>query len=279
MAILTHADSSSTRPTRIAQTLRRALSGGHTQERRESPARSFSVHFTNSPSPSESRAPLSRASSSRLRPSLQRSSSLSLAPSSSPLLRRRQARRSYAGPPQTLCENSTDSPTPAVGSVTERNVVVVPGADAQALEMHAQVGVWEEQPQAPGWAAYEHAVASAGVWEHEQAIAPSVSKNADPFAPAAPSWIAHPAATDHMRRRELELDTLVSSHTAYITASMSDSGDSATLAPSSPAYSVPPQNKRMSMLSAAPSTRTRTKLVSRFQRAMRKLRGSSVPPS
>ncbi|KZV74121.1 hypothetical protein PENSPDRAFT_648320 [Peniophora sp. CONT] len=200
------------------------------------------------------------------------------------LSRKRHARRAFTGPSLTLSPTLSETPhelpgTPSspvpppsvVAAGAERNVVVVSG-DEQVTEMHAQVGVWEEQ-SAPGWAAYEHAVASVGVWEHETV---GGGANKDPFAPAAPSYIAGPRPTGARGRRELAVDTLVSSNTAYIMASMASSldSDSSTLVANSPVSASSPPDKRTSVFSTAPSTRA--KFTSRLQRAMRKLRGSPV---
>lgn len=250
MATMHRQTSSPTKPARLAQSLRRAISVGHSQDRRQPPSRSISVVFAESSSACEHRASID----AQPRPSLHhRSASVDSAPTD--ILPRKRRALAFAGPSPALSpilsetpyeSLGTPPPVPApsvLGAVAEHSVVVVPGDDL-ATEMHAQVGVWEEQT-APGWAAYEHAVASVGVWEHESVNGASK----DPFAPAAPSYIAGPRPTGAWGRRELAVNTLVSSNTAYIMASMassldSDSVDGSTLVANTPVSVSSPQDKR-----------------------------------
>ncbi|VDB84230.1 unnamed protein product [Peniophora sp. CBMAI 1063] len=286
MATMNRQSSSSTTPAQLARSLRRALSVGHSRDARQPPSRSTSVHFVESPSAPPSaydrRASLISPRPSSSRPSMHHRSVSVGSVAGSTLSRKRNFRRAFASPalspslPETPLESpGAMSPVPSpsvVGAVAERNVVVV-NAGEQAAEMHAQIGVWEEQPPSPHWAAYEHAVASVGVWEHESVGGPQK----DPFATAAPSYIAHSRPTGE--RRELAVNTLVSSNTAYMMASAAGSldSDSATLVANSPVSASSPRDKRASIVSVVPSTKA--KFTSRLQRAMRKLRGVSVTTS
>ena len=283
--------SSPTKPARLVNSLRRTLSVGHSQERRQPPSRSISIHIAEATPIAEHRAsfatPSPQASSSR--PSLHHRS-MSVGSASGGVLSRRRHTRRFGGPspalsptlpetPLELLEAPSPMPSPsAVGAGAERSVIVIP-AEEQATGMHAQVGVWEEQPPTPSWAAYEHAVASVGLWQQES-VGGGPSK--DPFATAAPSYISGPRPAGARGRRDLAINTLVSSNTAYMMASIagsldSDSADGSTLVANTPVSVASPHNKRASVVSASPSTKTR--FTSRLQRAMRKLRGGVATPS